>query len=202
MKLAKIISAVAATTVFVAGQFATAQENGAISGVYKTDPTHRYITFSYSHFDYSDPWLRWREWEGTLDWNADDPALSSVSVVIDAASIDSGVDVYDGHLKSDRFFDVENHPQITFVSTSVEKTGETTGKITGDLTIKGVTNSETLDVVFNNSGFDQRKNAHKLGFSGKTTVMRSDYGVDFLAPAVSDEVEVIIEAEFLMPVEE
>ena len=173
-----------------------------IRRVYKTDPKHRYITFSYSHFGYSDPWVRWRDWDATLDWNAEDPAASSVSVVINAASVDSGVDEFDGHLKGERFFDVENHPEITFVSTSVEKTGDTTGKIIGDLTIKGVTNSETLDVVFNNGDFDQRKNAHKLGFSGKTTVKRSDYDVDFLAPGVSDEVEIVIEVEFLKPAEE
>ena len=201
MKFAQFVSA-AAAVVFVSSQFALAQDDGAASGVYTTDLKHRYITFSYSHFGYSDPWVRWRDWDATLDWNAEDPAASSVSVVINAASVDSGVDEFDGHLKGERFFDVENHPEITFVSTNVEKTGETTGKIIGDLTIKGVTKSETLDVIFNNGGFDQRKNAHKLGFSGKATVKRSDYGVDFLAPGVSDEVEIIVEAEFLKPVEE
>jgi len=97
---------------------------------------------------------------------------------------------------------VENHPEITFVSTNVEKTGDTTGKITGDLTIKGVTKPTMLDVVFNQGAFDERNNRYKLGFSGKTTVKRSDYGVDLYAPTVSDEVEIVIETEFLMPVEE
>lgn len=190
-----------AVAVAMAIQPASAQTD-AKSGTYTTDDGHRYITFSYSHAGFSNPWLRWRDWTGTLDWNAEDPAASSVNVVINAESIDTGVDVFDGHLKDDRFFDVANHPEITFVSTSVEKTGDNTGEITGDLTIKGTTKPVTLDVVFNKGEYDQRNNRYKLGFSGKTTVKRSDYGVDLFAPVVSDEVDIIIETEFLMPAAE
>lgn len=197
-----VTTVVAAAAALVSVQSVAAQENGAISGSYTTDPGHRYITFTYSHGGFSSPWLRWRDWEGTLDWNKDDPAASSVNVTIDAASIDTGVDEFDGHLRGERFFDVENHPEITFVSTSVKKTNDTTGTITGDLTIKGITKPATLDVVFNDGVFDQRNNRYKLGFSGTTTVKRSDYGVDLFAPTVSDEVEIIIETEFLMPAEE
>lgn len=178
---------------------AVQQEFEAPSGTYMSEERHRYITFSYSHNGYSNPWLRWRNWDATLDWNAENPSASSVSVVIDATSIDSGVDVFDGHLNGENFFDTANHPEITFVSTSVQQTGETTGTIEGELTIKGTTKPVTLYATFNNAGFDQRKNAHKLGFSGKTTVKRSDFGVDLLAPAVSDEVDIVIEAEFIMP---
>lgn len=190
-----------AVAVAMAIQPASAQTD-AKSGTYTTDDGHRYITFSYSHAGFSNPWLRWRDWTGTLDWNAEDPAASSVNVVINAESIDTGVDVFDGHLKDDRFFDVANHPEITFVSTSVEKTGDNTGEITGDLTIKGTTKPVTLDVVFNKGEYDQRNNRYKLGFSGKTTVKRSDFGVDLFAPVVSDEVDIIIETEFLMPAAE
>ncbi|MEO1240785.1 MAG: YceI family protein [Pseudomonadota bacterium] len=190
-----------AVAVAMAIQPASAQTD-AKSGTYTTDDGHRYITFSYSHAGFSNPWLRWRDWTGTLNWNAEDPAASSVNVTINAESIDTGVDVFDGHLKDDRFFDVANHPEITFVSTSVEKTGDNTGEITGDLTIKGTTKPVTLDVVFNKGEYDQRNSRYKLGFSGKTTVKRSDYGVDLFAPVVSDEVDIIIETEFLMPAAE
>lgn len=186
----------------LAASGAAAQEFDAPTGKYVTDAGHRYITFTYSHLGFSDPYLRWRDWEGELDWNAENPEQSSVSVTIDAASIDTGVDAFDGHLKGDTFFDVENHPQITFVSTDVETTGEKTGVITGDLTIKGVTKPVALDTTFNNAGFMQRGNLHKIGFSAKTTVKRSDFGVDAFAPAVSDEVEILIEVEFDKPVEE
>lgn len=172
----------------------TAPSIAAPSGVYTADPRHRYITFNYLHQGYSRPYVRWREWTATLNWNAETPEASSVSVSIDATSIDSGVDVFDGHLQGERFFDTANFPEITFETTSVERTGEATGVIHGDLTIKGVTKAVALDVVFNKATTDE--NGSKIGFSGKTQVKRSDWGVDFLAPAVSDEVDIIIEAEF------
>ena len=170
-----------------------------VSGEYKTDYKHRYITFSYDHFGLSQPLLRWRDWEAVLDWNAENPVASSVSVTIDAASVDSGVDEFDGHLKGEQFFDVENHPTITFVSTSLEQTGENTGTMTGDLTIKGHTKTITLNVQMNNAFYDERRKQHKVGFSATGLVKRSDFDVDLLAPNVSDEVALKIEAEFIKP---
>ncbi len=175
---------------------------GAISGTYEIDQTHRYITFDYDHQGYSRPFLRWREWDATLEWNAEDPTASKVEVTIDANSIDSGVDVFDGHLRGERFFDVENHPTITFVSTALEQTGDNTGTLTGDLTIKGNTKPVTLDVAFNKGAYEDRGKVYKLGFSAKGVVKRSDFGVDAFTPVVSDDVNLTIEVEFEMPAEE
>ncbi|WP_375202859.1 YceI family protein [Hyphococcus sp.] len=182
-----------------AQQTADVMEFEAPSGAYEPDYKHRYITFSYFHQGYSRPWLRWDDWTGTLNWDADAPENSSVSVTIDATSINSGVDEFDGHLNGERFFDTANNPEITFASTSVEKTGANTGTITGDLTIKGVTKPATLEVVFHKGAYDERGNVYKLGFSGKTTVNRSEFGLDFAVPIVSDEVEIVIETEWVMP---
>jgi len=190
----------AALIAVIMSQSALAQSE-AVSGTYKAEPTHRYITFSYSHMGYSNPWLRWRDWDAILEWNAEDPSASSISVVIDTASIDSGVDVFDGHLKSDLFFDVENHSQITFASTGLAAIDDKTGTMTGDLTIMDVTKPVTLDVVFNNAGFSERDGIYKLGFSAKTSVNRSDFGLDYAVPYVSDKVDITIEAEFIMPAE-
>ncbi|WP_411820254.1 YceI family protein [Hyphococcus formosus] len=173
----------------------------AVSGTYVTDPTHRYITFSYLHQGLSRPMLRWREWEGTLDWNAENPTESSVDVTIDATSIDSGVDVFDGHLNGDKFFNTAENPEITFVSTDVKSTGATTGEITGDLTMMGVTKPVTLDVVYNTSAFDERNNVYKIGFSGTTQIKRSDFGLGLYVPYVGDEVDIQIETEFNMAAE-
>lgn len=178
---------------------APALAGDAFSGVYEDDEKHRYITFTYSHFGFSNPYLRWRDWDATLNWDEDAPENSTINVVIDAASIDSGVDVFDGHLKGENFFDVSNHPEITFVSTGVEKTGENSGTVTGDLTIKGITKPVTLDVQLNNASFDERRNQYKIGFSATAQVKRSDFDVDAYAPGVSDEVDIIIEAEFIKP---
>lgn len=178
---------------------ADADPKAAVSGEYKSDPTHAYITFSYSHLGYSNPMLRWRAWTGDLDWNAENPGKSSVNVEIDAASVDSGVDKFDAHLKSADFFDVEKHPKITFKSTSLEVTGDNTGVMTGDLTIKDVTKPVTLDVVLNKAADDAMAKGHKLGFSAKGQVKRTDFGVGKYAPMVGDEVDLVIEVEFVKP---
>lgn len=181
-----------------AQQDAEAVQSDAISGVYTPDPHHRYITFSYLHQGFSYPWLRWREWTGALDWNAETPEDSSVNVTIDVNSIDSGVDDFDGHLVGADWFNAAQYPQITFVSTNVEKTGANTGKITGDLTIKGVTKPVTLDAVFHKGAYQERANNYKLGFSGKTTVKRTDFDVGAYVPMVGDEVDIVIETEWVM----
>lgn len=176
-------------------------EFAAISGDYVTEPTHRYISFSYLHQGFSRPQLRWRDWEATLHWNAENPETSSVEVVINPTSIDSGVDELDDQIRSEQFFDIANYPEITFASTGISKISEGAGKMTGDLTIKGVTKPVTLDVKFNKDAFDERSGIYKLGFSGKTTVKRSDFGVDLYVPYVGDDVDIIIEAEFVMAAE-
>ncbi|MCK5750530.1 MAG: YceI family protein [Oricola sp.] len=188
-----------ATEAASAQQAAEEVQSDAVSGVYTPDSGHRYITFSYFHQGFSNPWLRWRDWDGELVWNAENPAESSVNVTIDVASIDSGVDEFDGHLVGENWFNAAAHPEITFVSTDVEKTGANTGKITGDLTIKGITKPVTLDVVFHKGAYQERGNSYKLGFSGKTTLMRSDFDLGAYVPVVSDEVDVVIETEWQMP---
>lgn len=173
--------------------------SAAPSGAYKTDPLHAYITFSYNHMGMSNPRVRWRSWTGELDWDAEDPTASAIFVEIDAASVDSGVDEFDGHLKAEKFFDVANYPEITFQSTSIERTGPNTGRIAGDLTIKGVTKPAVLDAVINGAASNDQAKMHALGFSATTTIRRSDFGVDAYTPYVSDDVAISIEAEFVMP---
>lgn len=170
--------------------------SAAESGVYVLDKEHAYITFSYLHQGYSRPFLRWRSWDANLDWNEEDPAKSKITVDIDASSIDSGVDRFDGHLKSADFFDVENHPKITFVSTKLETTGPTTGKMTGDLTVKGETKPVTLDVTFNRAAENRSGDGYRLGFSARGQVKRTELGVGKYAPFVGDDVELVIEVEF------
>ncbi|MEM6414492.1 MAG: YceI family protein [Pseudomonadota bacterium] len=173
--------------------------SAAESGTYASDPGHAYITFSYLHQGYSKPFLRWRKWDATLDWDADDPSKSTVSVEIDASSIDSGVDKFDAHLRSADFFEVDKYPKITFVSTSLEKTGNATGVMTGDLIVKGKTTPVTLDVTLNKAADDAFAKGHKLGFSARGKVKRSDLGVGKYAPAVGDDVDLVIEVEFVKP---
>lgn len=173
-------------------------EFDAPSGAYTSESGHRYITFSYWHQGYSKPWIRWHSWDGVLNWDADNPENSSVSVTIDATSIDTGVDKFDAHMNSEDLFDTATHPQITFESTDVAQTGPNTGTMTGELTIKGVTKPATLDVRFNKGAHEERGGVYKLGFSASTSVNRSEFDLGYAVPIVGDEVDIVIEAEFQM----
>lgn len=170
---------------------------GAVpSGRYTLDKSHGYVNFSYTHLGFSRPIVRFNVLDATLDLDSEAPENSSVEVTIDPASVDSGVDEFDGHLRGERFFQVEEYPEITFVSTAYESDGPATGKLTGDLTIKGVTKPVTLDVTLNNAAEHPMANVPAVGFSARGFVNRSDWGLDYAVPAVTDEVELIIEAEF------
>lgn len=176
----------------------TSSPSDAPSGTYTNDKGHAYITFHYVHQGYSRPFLRWRDWDSTLNWDSENPENSSVSVSIKTESIDTGVDKFDDHMKSDGWMNVAEYPQAAFVSTALSKTSDRTGKMTGDLTIMGITKPVTLDVTFNKAGEGRAPGTYKLGFSATADLMRSDWGLGKYAPAVGDEVSVIIEAEYVM----
>lgn len=174
---------------------------GAPSGVYNLEKTHAYITFSYLHQGYSKPFLRWRNWDSTLNWDNENPANSSVSVKINTNSIDTGVDIFDEHMRDENWLNVAAHPEAVFTSTSLKKVSGNTGKMMGDLTLKGITKPVTLDVTFNKAGEGRQPGTHKIGFSARGQVMRSDWDLGAYVPFVSDEVDLIIEVEYIRKAE-
>ncbi len=191
---ANAASATAAQTVAAAA--ASVLDFGTTpAGQYAVEKDHAYITFTYDHQGYSHPYLRFRSFDGTLDLDPADLSKSRVNVTIDISSIDSGVDVFDGHLRGDGFFDVENHPTATFSSTSFDANAKG-GTMTGDLTMRGITKPVTLDVTFNKAGENFRSKVPQVGFSARGKIMRSDWDLGKYAPAVGDAVTLIIEAEF------
>ena len=167
----------------------------APAGIYNEDPAHAYITFSYDHQGFSNPVLSWNEFDITVDYDPASLADTSVNVVIQADSIDSGFEDFNGHLTSADFFNVEEYPEITFVSTGLDMTDATTGTLTGDLTIKDNTQPVTLDVTLNKVGMAMDGETPKMGLTATGTVLRSNFGVDAYVPAVSDEVDLRIEIE-------
>ncbi len=167
------------------------------SGTYSLDKGHGYITMTYDHQGYSKPYIRFVGFDAELNLNVESPLESSVTVDIDPATIDTGVPAFDDHLKSADIFDVATHSEISFVSTKLEMTGDKTGKMTGDLTMKGITKPVTLDVVLNKADFYKRGNTNKIGFSAKASLMRSEWDLGFAVPFVGDQVDLIIETEFL-----
>ena len=166
------------------------------AGTYRLEPTHAYITLSYSHLGFSNPILRFTEFDATAELNPDDPAASTLSVTIDPASIDSAVEKFDEHLKSPDMFDVANHPEITFVATDIAVEGGSTGTLTGDLTMKGVTKPVTLDVTLNGAGEHPMNGADTFGISATGTLDRTEWDLGYAAPNVGEQVDLRIEAEF------
>jgi polyisoprenoid-binding protein YceI len=118
--------------------------------------------------------------DGKAHLDFENPAASTAEVTIEAASIDTRNAQRDEHLRNNDFFDAPNFPHITFVSTGVEKIDDENYKLTGDLTIKGVTKPVTIDVEYSGAAKDPFGNT-RIGFEGRTAINRSDFGVTFNA---------------------
>ena len=150
-----------------------------ISGNYVLDPAHTRIGFSARHAMVTKVRGAFHEFEGIAHVDADNPADSSVRVTIQSASLTTGNDQRDGHLRSADFFDVETYPEIRFVSTDVRRDG-TDWTITGDLTINEVT--KPIAVAFEETGAatDPFGN-ERVGFEGSVAINRSDWGLKWNA---------------------
>ncbi|PHR60195.1 MAG: polyisoprenoid-binding protein [Robiginitomaculum sp.] len=166
---------------------------GAPSGTYVMDKTHGYVTFSYLHKGMSNPQLRFRDIDATLELDAKNPTKSQVNVTINAGSIDSGVDEFDKHLNGDGFFNTAEHATISFKSTSFTQATPKTGVMHGELTIMGHTKPLVLDVVLIGTK-DGKKPG--VGIEARGTLLRSDFGLGKYVPHVGDEVTLLISAEF------
>jgi len=165
------------------------------------DPAHSQTTFSVRHMVISTVRGAFQKTSGTVKLDEADPSRSSVEATIDAASIDTRVEQRDGHLRSPDFFDVAKYPNITFHSTKVEKVSAGKLKVTGDLTIHGVTKSVVLDVEGPTEAIKDGKGLRR-GLTATTSINRQDYGLKWnkmveAGPIVGDEVKIEIEAEIV-----
>lgn len=166
-------------------------------GNYELDDKHAALLFKVGHLGFSKFVGRFERFDATLDFDETSPEDARVEAVIDMTSLDVANDSFANTLMGPNWFDAEQFPETIFRSQSIEITGENTGILSGELTMHGVTNPVTMDVVFNGGGFDRLRSAYVVGLSGTTTVRRSDFGVDRFQILVSDKVELEIEAEFL-----
>lgn len=159
------------------------------------DPSHSQIIFSYDHLGFSTTYGMFSGFEGTIEFDADNPAASSVEVAFPVTTMLTGWEQRFGHFMSPDFFNATDEELVSFTSTSIEVTGDDTALITGDLTLNGVTKSVVLDAVLNGQGNNPMANKPWLGFNATTTLPRSDYGLGAFVPAISDEVNVVISIE-------
>jgi polyisoprenoid-binding protein YceI len=151
-----------------------------ISGDYVIDASHSRIGFSARHAMVTTVRGAFKEFEGTARIDSANPSASSVRLTINTASIDTGNADRDGHLVSPDFFDAKSNPEITFVSTKVDKVDDETWAITGDLTISGTTQSIT--VAFDETGSAQDPFGNtRVGFEGSTAINRKDWGLTWNA---------------------
>jgi polyisoprenoid-binding protein YceI len=150
-----------------------------ISGDYVIDAAHTRVGFSARHAMVTTVRGQFKDFEGQAHIDTANPADSSVTVKIQTSGIDTGVADRDGHLKSADFFDVEQFPEITFVSTDVSRDGDD-WTITGDLTVKGVTKPVTIEFESTGSARDPFGNL-RVGFEGGTAISRKDWGLTWNA---------------------
>lgn len=152
----------------------------SLTGTYSIDASHSQIGFTARHAMVTKVRGAFNEFEGSGYFDAENPAKSKVTVTIKAASIDTRNADRDAHLKSNDFFAMDEFPEITFVSTAFNKVDDAAYKLTGDLTIKGITKSVTVDFDFTGTAVDPWGNT-RIGFEGKTTINRKDWGVNWNA---------------------
>jgi polyisoprenoid-binding protein YceI len=165
-------------------------------GHFSLDKQHARIVFSTTHFGFSTYYAFFDDFDARLDFDAATPEKSTLSVTINLNGIVAADPKLEANLKSDGFFDVAKFPKAVFSSTSIELRGNASGKLTGDLSLHGLTKPVTLDVTFNGGGVSPLTNAYILGFDAKGTLRRSDFGIKNFIPVVGDQVTLVISCEF------
>ncbi|MFT7599155.1 MAG: polyisoprenoid-binding protein YceI [Acidimicrobiales bacterium] len=170
------------------------------AGTYGIDSAHTQLGFSVTHLGISVVQGRFDSFTGSLTVGA---SLADCVLTVDTemASVSTGNAGRDGHMHGADFFDVENHPHMTFKSTAVSEAGDGY-EVVGDLTLRGVTNSVTLSGTYNGSGVFPVDGSTHFGFSASGTISRSAFGVSYGVPMVTDQVELQLEAQFVEPAAE
>lgn len=151
-----------------------------LTGEYTVDPTHSRIGFAVRHAMVTNVRGAFAVYEGELHLDGNNPAASTASLVIDVASIDTGQAQRDEHLRTGDFFAIEEHPSMVFRSTSAQRVGDDSFRLTGDLTIKGVTRPVVLDLEHTGTATDPY-GVDRVGFEGATTIDRTDWGLSYNA---------------------
>ena len=166
----------------------------AAAEAYTIDPAHSFVMFRIKHLDLGYVYGRYNEFSGSLQLDEADPAASSVSIEVKAASVDTGVKQRDDHLRSPDFFNVEQFPTITFKSTAVKKVDDKRFDVTGDMTIHGVTKPVTVRMEKIGAGKDPWGKT-RVGFEGTVELKRLEFGVAGTPDMVSDDLRLILAFE-------
>ncbi|MEO5565180.1 MAG: YceI family protein [Luteimonas sp.] len=182
--------------IVLASLLAAATFGASAAGVtYRIDPDHTVVLATWNHFGYSNPSANFAGTTGTIVYDPDAPAQSSVEVTLPMSAIDSFVPKLDEHLKSADFFDVQHYPVATFKSTSVRVLGEGRLEVTGNLDLHGVVKPVLLNVTLNKAAPHPMGKASSIGFDASATISRSAFGITKYVPMVSDQIALRITTE-------
>jgi polyisoprenoid-binding protein YceI len=192
-----IVALVSAGSAFAAD--VSTDPKTAPPGAYEIETHHTQVIFAIPHLGITDYYGRFEKVSGTLNFNPGAPEKSSVSVSVDTGSVNVMSSEVLGQLVGPTVFDATKFPTASFKSTSLVRSGPATGKMTGNLTLRGVTKPVTFDVTFNGGLKAPIGNAYDLGFHATTIIKRSDFGLDKMMwnSFVGDDVKLTIEAMFL-----
>lgn len=170
----------------------------AILAVWTNDDAHSQLSFTVTHLGISDVSGTFNDFDAKITANKDDFSDATFELVAKTASIDTRVEQRNNHLRSADFFDVETYPELSFKSTELKKAGKDKYKLTGDLTIHGVTKEVTMDLVYRGTTENPMNNKTTAGFQLSGTIKRSDFNVGsgFPSAVVSDEVRIQADGEF------
>ena len=167
----------------------------AIAAEYKIDPNHTHVLFLVNHLGFSNMIGLFSETTGTIAFDPANVAASKLNVDVKTGSLQTQFGPRDTDLKGADWFNVEEFPDMTFVGKTFTTKEGKTGKVTGDLTLLGVTKPVTLEVTFNKSGVRATDKVDTVGFSARGSLNRSDFGMKTFIPYIGDKVDLIIETE-------
>lgn len=164
---------------------------------YQVDPQHAWVSFTINHAGWANAHGSFDTVSGSIGFDREDVSKSSVSIAVETSSLDTGFADRDRDLLSPDFFNADEFAQITFVSTAIEKTGDNTGRVTGDLTLVGVTKSITLDATFNGeAALPWDANVIKAGFTASGSFLPADFGMNKVTEfGLGPEVKITIDVE-------
>lgn len=162
---------------------------------YKIDPTHTATVFSWNHFGFSTPSANFSDIQGVIKVDNAKPANSSVEVTIPVSSVNTNVTALDKEFQEEGWFNAAKYPNITFKSTKVETKDKKHFKITGNLTVKGITKPVVLDAVLNKQSEHPMAKVPAIGFNATTSFNRSEFGIGNYVPNVGDKITVNITTE-------
>lgn len=166
------------------------------AGAYTLDKSHSALLASVNHLGFSEYYIRFTDFDAKLNLGEDKLEDSSVEVTIEMDEAEAHNDKMEDHFAEEKYFNPAVYPTATFKSTKLEMSDAETGKLTGDLTFRGITKPVVLDVTFRGGALGPFNNKYTIGFAAKGSFSRSEFGLTELVPMVSDRVQLTFDAEF------